>query len=67
MSLTYAVVAQANIVLRDVVLSDLRTAELVEFESILVVSNAIVEPSDLECDILERIACNQRDRSQSEG
>lgn len=52
--LTHAVVAETHVVERNVVLPNVLRAVAVEFESVSVLSNAVVEPPDLKRDVLAR-------------
>ena len=51
--LTHAVVAQPHVVPSNVVLADVVTAGAVELEGIRIVPDAVVEPPNLKCDILQ--------------
>ena len=63
LSLTHAVVAETHVMESDVMLTDVVRAVPVELESVLVLSDAVVEPTDLKCYVLGREPTNQTRRA----
>ena len=63
LSLTHAAVAETHVMESHVMLTDVVRAVPVELENVLVLSDAVVEPTDLKRDILGRKPTNQTRRA----